>query len=79
MPKRTKRIGEFVAHDPTGREYVICAWQDIIEERTFDGVCVIPGMKSLTLRNGEKINRVSKGHYETLHGQTLTSNDPEAP
>jgi hypothetical protein len=80
MAKRRKEIGSFVAIDSAGRQYTVCISVEIIVSGGFEGGSETEGMRRLSIGsiNGERINRISKGHYATLAGVQLRSTDPNA-
>jgi hypothetical protein len=63
MPSSADLYPSFIALDEDGRRHVLR---------------VLPGAR-VVLEGGGEIDRVAKGRYVTPWGETLTSDDPEAP
>ncbi len=83
MIKRTDKIGTFRATSENGEVTVIDVFQEIIDVGTLsDPDGEIPGLKSLKTRDGDHVNRVTKGDYKVLRrdglDERLTSDDPAA-
>lgn len=75
----TKFMFSFVAKDADGKEVELSVYTDFIQIPTRGGVHETPGMKSIKTAEGRSVNRLDKGKYQIVGGQTLTSDDPKAP
>jgi hypothetical protein len=70
----------FKAKDSSGAEVRINMFTQQIRTDPLNGIATtLPGLKSLELEDGTKVNRRAKGVYETTGGRRLTSDDPDAP
>jgi len=80
MAKRVRSLGSFRAHSNDGREFIIDATQEFIENTDLDGVVHFSaGMKRLETRNGDAVNRMAFGRYQIVHLRlNVHSDDPNA-
>jgi hypothetical protein len=76
-----RKVKSFKATGSTsGRVYSIDMWVDRIATPGFDTPnASVDGMAELRTSDGQHVNRISKGKYQVLGGENMTSDDPNAP
>lgn len=74
-----KRKRTFLARTDDGETVEIYHFADVITTPTRGRTYVREGMATLETADGEHVNWIAKGVYETLDGERLTSDDPAAP
>lgn len=77
MQKRVEETNRYVAQGSDGKSYTVVEFTEFLNTSTQNKVSWSPGMKSLQLLNGEPVNKVGEGKYETaLTGVTLAFSGP---
>jgi len=81
MLKEIRHTRSFVAVGEGGAEWTIHIFTEIVDAGTFaDPNAELEGLKQLRTENGDAVNRLEKGKYQiAVTGETLTSEDPNAP
>jgi hypothetical protein len=78
--KRIERTGSFTATDAHGRPHTLHVFISIIDTGPFKGPhAEIMGVQAIRTEDGEKVSRVGRGEYQILGGETLRSDDSDAP
>jgi hypothetical protein len=78
--RRIERIGSFRATDEHGEEHTLHVFASLVQAGPPAGPdAAIRGMQSIRTEDGESVERVGRGEYRTEWGETLRSDDPDAP
>ncbi len=78
--RRIERIGSFTATDERGERHTLHVFASLIATGPLAGRdAAILGMLSIRTEDGESLERVGRGEYRTEWGETLRSDDPDAP
>ena len=80
MAKRIRHTGGFIATDDAGRRYTVDKFTTSAIASDNGGSSEIPASVTLKTRDGQHLNRIGKGEYETASGGLkLRSDEPGAP
>lgn len=72
MRTETREIDEFEARDDNGNTYTVTEYQEFIESRTINRpVEWIPGLKSLELDDGSKVNFIDDNTFKIVATDTI--------
>jgi hypothetical protein len=78
--RRIERIGSFTAIDEHGEGHTLHVFASLFEVGPLAGPpAAAPGVQSIRTEDGEGVERVGRGAYRTEWGETLRSDDPDAP
>jgi hypothetical protein len=78
--KRIEQTGSFRAADEHGEWHTLHVFSSLIDAGPLTGLHAgIQGIQSIRTDDGESVERVVRGEYRTAWGETLRSDDPDAP
>jgi hypothetical protein len=78
--RRIERIGSFTATDEHGEQHTLHVFASLVQAGPLAGPDAgVRGMQSIRTADGESLERVGRGEYRTEWGETLRSDDPDAP
>jgi hypothetical protein len=78
--KRIERTGSFKATDEHGVWHTLHVFASLLASGALDGPRAGDrGIRSIWTEDGESVERVGRGEYRTEWGETLRSDDPDAP
>ena len=78
--KRIERTGSFTATDEHGERHTLHVFASLVQAGPDAGPKVgTRGMRSIRTEDGEGVDRIGRGEYRTEWGETLRSDDPDAP
>ena len=77
----TRQTGSFDAkRSDTGEIVRVYVFTRFVDCSSLDGHSEVPGISYLELGDGNKVNRICKGHYQSVFPQVdLFTDDPNAP
>ncbi len=81
MTPERRLVRSFPVKDEEGYVHTLEEHVEIHDETCMDGKPrEREGIREITTRDGEPVNRIKKGKYQiAATGETLTSDDPQAP
>ncbi len=78
--RRIEETGHFRAIDEHGQWHTLHVFASLIAAGPLAGPDVGGlGVQSIRTEDGESVERVGRGEYRTEWGETLRSDDPDAP
>jgi hypothetical protein len=78
--RRIERIGSFRATDERGELHTLHVFASLFEVGPPAGrPAGTQGTRSIRTEDGELMERIIRGEYRTAWGETLRSDDPDAP
>jgi hypothetical protein len=78
MPQRREHRGTFDCVDKDGQVYVVKYYVTVDPSEARGGVFDHDGTHELVC-DGKRLDYIVKGHYQTLDGVELRTDDPRAP
>jgi hypothetical protein len=78
--RRIERTGSFKAIDESGEEHTLHVFASLVQAGPPAGPDAgTRGMRSIRTEDGELVERVVRGAYRTAWGETLRSDELDAP
>ena len=74
--RRIEQTGSFMATDEHGERHALHVFASSVEEGPHAGRLEV---RSIRTEDGESVERIVRGEYRTALGETLRSDDPDAP
>ena len=74
--RRIEQTGRFTATDEHGERHTLHVFASSLEDGPHAGRLEV---RSIRTEDGESVERVVRGEYRTEWGETLRSDDPDAP
>ena len=78
MSKRREHRGSYDCLDKEGQVHVVKYYAIVDSSETRGGIFDREGEHEL-LCEGERVDYIAKGHYQTLDGVEIKTDDPRAP
>ena len=78
--RRIEQTGRFTATDEHGQGHTLHVFASLVQAGPPAGPDAgTRGMQSIRTEDGEGVERIVRGEYRTEWGETLRSEDPDAP